>query len=281
MIMRLLHLLVFLAAALPPASGGATAVPEDAHARAVVDALLDWNLPLAERRLDDWRRTSRRQAVIVLYEAIIEVARADYAPVRDTAKYDLPLVRLEAAMAAADEVLAGSPDDFPARGAKATAQAIAGRLLMEQGRWIRAYRHGKAARNAIRALLRERPAFADGYLIMGLFEYFTGTVPAVVRWLALLVDFSGDRQRGIDYLERAVASAPVAAPQAADALLLEVDFHDGEACRYVPLARSMVGRYPRNPRYRAALRRLVRQCQRAAPDRRLPPAAFTLAAPAR
>jgi len=89
-------------------------MPEDAHARAVVDALLDWNLPLAERRLDDWRRTSRRQAVIVLYEAIIEVARADYAPVRDTAKYDLPLARLEAAMAAADEVLAGRHEqEFP------------------------------------------------------------------------------------------------------------------------------------------------------------------------
>ncbi len=263
------------------AAGRVVAGTEAALARGVVDALLDWNIALAEERLDRWTRISAQPHVTTLYRAIVEVARADYAPGRDTAKYDLPLERLKSAIASADAVLANHPDDFSARGAKATAQAIAGRLLMEQGHWLRAYRYGKAARNGIRGLLRERPDFADGYLIMGLFEYFTGTVPGVLRWLAVLIDFSGDRQLGIDYLERALAQAPVAAPQAGDALLLEVDFDDGEACRYVPLGRLMVAEYPGNPRYRAALRHLLAQCARAVPAKRLLPGAFILATPAR
>lgn len=254
---------------------------DDGSARRIVDALLDWDLDLARERLEAWERAGAEDHLIHLYRAVIEVARADYAPERETEKYDAPLALLQRAIAASDVVLEKDPDNFSARGAKATAQAIAGRLLMEQGHWLRAYRMGKSSRNAIRQMLVERPDFADGYLIMGLFEYFTGTIPGVLRWLAMLVDFSGDWRLGIDYLERCVATAPTAAPQAADALLLEVDFSDGEACRYIPLARLMTGRHPRNPRYHAALRRLIAQCDRAEPEKRLPPGRFTLAAPGR
>jgi hypothetical protein len=255
---------------------------EEARARSVIDALLDWNIPLAEERLSAWERSGESAAhSLVLYRALIAVAHADYTPSLDTAKYDKPLAQLQHAILRSEAYLEEYPDDFSARLVRATAQAVSGRLMMEQGHWLKSWQMGKASRNAMRQLLEERPDFADGFLIMGMFEYFTGTVPGILRWLVVLMDFSGDRALGIDYLERCLASARVAAPQAADALLLEVDYADGEACRYVPLGRLMVKTYPRNPRYPAALRRLVAQCDRAEPDSRLVPAAFTLAAPAR
>ena len=266
---------VLLFVGVPPLFAG-----DDASARGIVDALLDWDLDLARQRLSAWEEQGAEAHLTDLYAALIEVARADYSPERNTEKYDTPLALLRRAIATSDAVLEKDRDNFSARGAKAVAQAVAGRLLMEQGHWLRAYRMGKASRNAIRQMLVERPDFADGYLIMGLFEYFTGTIPGVLRWLVMLVDFSGDRRLGIDYLEKCVVMAPIAAPQAADALLLEVDFSDGEACRYIPLARSMTGAYPRNPRYRAALRQLLAQCDRAAPDERLAAGDFILATPA-
>ncbi len=253
---------------------------EEARARAVIDALLDWNIPLAEQRLSAWEASGDSEAhTLALYRAVIVVAHADYMPSRDAAKYDRPLAKLAAAIVQSERYLVDHPDDFSARLARATAQAISGRLLMEQGHWLKAWQAGKASRNVIRALLQERPDFADGYLIMGMFEYFTATVPGVLRWLVALMDFSGDRALGIDYLERSVAAARVAAPQAADALLLEVKYADAEACRYVPLGRLMTKTYPRNPRYVGALRRLRAQCDRADPERRLKPGRFVLATP--
>ncbi len=253
---------------------------EEARARAVIDALLDWNIPLAEQRLLAWQASGESEAhTLELYHAVIVVAHADYMPTRDTEKYDRPLAKLTAAIARSERYLQDHPGDFSARLARATAQAISGRLLMEQGHWLKAWRLGKASRNAMQQLLQERPDFADGYLIMGMFEYFTGTVPGVLRWLVALMDFSGDRALGIDYLERSVAAARVAAPQAADALLLEVKYADAEACRYVPLGQLMTKTYPRNPRYVAALRRLRVQCDRADPESRLKPGRFVLATP--
>lgn len=255
---------------------------EEVRARAVIDALLNWDIPLAEEQVSAWAASGESSAhTLALYRAVIVVADADYMASRNTAKYDLPLARLKAVVVDSETYLKHHPQDFQARLVAATALAISGRLFMEQGHWLKSWRAGKLSRKTMQQLLQERPDFADGYLIMGMFEYFTGTVPGILRWLAALVDFSGDRALGIDYLERCVAACKVAAPQAADALLLEVKYADGEACRYVPLARLMTAAYPRNPRYAAALRRLVAQCDRAAPDSRFNPAYFVLATPSR
>jgi hypothetical protein len=254
---------------------------EASSARAVVEALLDWNLPLARARLSAWRSTEPKGPALPLYHAIMEVAEADYSVALDPVKYDKPLVALESVISRDLAFLEHHPDDFAARSSLATARAIAGRLLMEQGHWLQAYRYGRSSRIAMQQLLEERPDFEEGYLILGLFEYFTGSVPVLLRWLTVLIDFSGDRQQGIGYLERCLSKCRIAAPQAADALLLEVDHAPGDACRYVSLARLMSRRFPHNPRYPKAQARLKQQCASEEPALRQMPGKFTLARPDR
>lgn len=254
----------------------------EGYARSVIDALLDWNLTLASERIEAWRECGcADSATLMLYRAAVEVARADFFAGDDPGPYDKPLSALEQAIASAEAILERKPEDFHASLVAATGRAIAARLLMEQGHWLKSYRYGKASRNAMLDLQAQHPEFIDGLLILGLFDYFTSEVPLGIRWLTFLLDFSGDRERGIGQLERVVEAAPVAAPQAADALLLEIDYADGEACRYLSLADLMVKRYPGNPRYPAALRQLRLQCDRAPIEGRAVPHPFILATPLR
>lgn len=269
-VLRTLLLLVVLISTLPVHAG------EEAAARSVVDALLDWNVPLARQRLAHWQDNDPGNSSLPLYSAVIKVAEADYSAATTTEIYDEPLAALKAVIDSDQLFLAANPGNFPRMLSLATAQAIAGRLLMEQGHWLSAYRLGKASRKGMAQVMSAKPGFEDGYLILGLFEYFTGSAPTVLRWLGRLVDFSGDREKGIGYLERCVNHCTVAAAQAADALLLEIEYYPGESCRYIPLGRKMVARYPGNPRYPAATERLLQACVAAPLAARRMPGSFSL-----
>ena len=269
----LLMLLPVLAGALPAHTG------EEVAARSVIDALLDWNVPLARQRLTRWRDNDPGNPSLPLYGAVVKVAEADYSDATTTEIYDEPLAALKAVMASDQAFLEANPGNFSRMLSLATAEAISGRLLMEQGHWLSAYRLGKASRKGMAQVMSARPGFEDGYLILGLFEYFTGTAPAVLRWLGRLIDFTGDRDKGISYLERCVNHCKVAAAQAADALLLEIEYRPGESCRYISLGRQMVARYPGNPRYPVVTEQLLQACLAAPLEVRQMPGSLNLSFP--
>ncbi len=65
-----------------------------------------------------------------------------------------------------------------------------------QGHWLRAYRHGKAAYNAQKKALELDPELYDASLGVGIFHYYTSTLPKVVKILARLV-FGGNKEEGL------------------------------------------------------------------------------------
>ena len=222
------------------------------------------------------KRLSRHES-LPLHKALVEVARADYSKDRDTGKYDKPLKLLEAVIDQTRQQLKDEPKAYVARLNLATAEAVSGRLLMEKKRWLKAYQYGHESREIMQGLLQEDPNRHDTLLILGLFEYFTGTLPNVLRWLSYLVDMSGDADLGIAYLEKAVIEAPVAAPQAAESLLVELSHTPEQACHYLALAQTMKGLYPDNPRYSWAATRLKRLCSKLPKKSRPLAKNFTLA----
>lgn len=270
----LLWLALFL---LPMTAQAAVPTCDSQWSRSVVDALLNRDLKLAEEQLSAWRLSAPEHASLPLHDALIEVARADYSSDPNTDKYEKPLSLLNAEIRAIEQKLTQSPESYLLRLNQATAQAVAGRLLMEQGRWLKAYRYGHQSRSTMQALLDEDPERHDTYLILGLFDYIAGSLPSVLRWLAVIIDFKGDAQEGIEKLELTVKTAKVAAPQAAEALLIELDHTPQQACRYRTLARTMRRAYPDNPRYIWAISRLARECRNLPLDQRPKPVQLTLA----
>jgi len=69
-----------------------------------------------------------------------------------------------------------------------------------QHRWIRAYFDGKKAISNTRKSLKVDPEMYDAYLGLGMYEYYAGTLPGVIKILARLF-LSGDAAQGVKYLE--------------------------------------------------------------------------------
>ena len=73
------------------------------------------------------------------------------------------------------------------------------RLAVMQHRWFKAYFDGKKAISHTRKAAKLDPELYDAYLGLGMYEYYTGTLPGVVKLLAKLV-MRGDAQKGLEYL---------------------------------------------------------------------------------
>ena len=74
------------------------------------------------------------------------------------------------------------------------------RLAVMQHRWIRAYFDGKKAIYNTRKSLKVDPQMYDAYLGLGMYEYYAGTLPGVIKILARFF-LSGDAAQGVEYLQ--------------------------------------------------------------------------------
>ena len=233
---------------------------DERRSRDVVDAILNRDIPRAEHLVTVWQTEKPSSLRMVLYQAIVQVAIADYSPQKTSEKYDASLNQLKTVIHYAESGQLIEADQAQRQLILATAKALVARLLMEQHHWIGAYRYGHGARQILTQLIQKHPQMEDAYVAMGLFDYYTGSVPVGLKWLTLLLDFSGDTRRGIRYLERAVEHAPTTAPEAARVLLNEVRHQDAETCRYLPLADQLVRHFPNNPGFRRIRQRYQHRC---------------------
>lgn len=74
------------------------------------------------------------------------------------------------------------------------------RLAVMQHRWIKAYFDGKKAISNTRKSLKMDPEMYDAYLGLGMYEYYAGTLPGVIKILAKLF-LRGNAEQGVKYLE--------------------------------------------------------------------------------
>lgn len=250
---------------------------DEREARSVIDALLDWQLDLADQRVAQWRIKDPENPSLALYQTIVQIARIDYLPSRDPNRFDAAIEQLADVIATNKKLSQRQPDKPIYRYNLATAKAISGRLLMEKKQWLGAFFHGRDSHSMMKKLVAENPNFTDAYLVLGMFDYFTSSFPSIMRWISTLVGFEPDRSNGLAQLERAVSTAAVAGPYAADSLLLEVRHNPASACRYRDLSRMMKRSYPRNPRYRRMNRKLNALCAQLPPAARPAPVTFRLA----
>lgn len=139
---------------------------------------------------------------------------------------------------------------------------FAGRAEVERKNILKAIRYARKGRDILRKLIEEHPNTEDAYFVLGMYEYLAGSVPRGLRWLAFILDISGDRELGIQYLERATARAEIMAPEAARMLLAAaaVQPEYNEPCKYISLARDVRKKYPQNPHYSAALQLILIHC---------------------
>ena len=110
-----------------------------------------------------------------------------------------------------------------------------------------AYNDTYKSQQTLKELMKDYPDFNDALMVMGMFELFLSNIPADQQKKAkTLLSISGDKQKGLDFLERAVQTSGLTAPEAARVILMESNLEAPEVCRYRSLATTMKNRYIRN-----------------------------------
>ncbi len=223
-------------------------------ARQVADLLVANNIEPASLLLDQLEAQQPNHPMLGIYRGAVLWAQA-----QNASKNDQPVAQ-QKAIDAMEQVIdheLHALHDNPAQSDRqlslGMAQAFIARLYLQQQKWLKAYRYGRKARDGLRDLIKQYPNQEDAYLVLGLYEYHTGSVSPFWKWLTAMIDLSGDAQLGIQYIERAVQNAPVVAPEAARVLLTEVKSSRPQVCDYLTLAQYMREHYSSNPQFSMAL----------------------------
>lgn len=123
------------------------------------------------------------------------------------------------------------------------------RLDVLQHHWIKAYFEGRKALLNTRRALKIDPGLYDAYLGLGLYEYYSGTLPGVVKLLASIM-MRGDANKGIEYLKLCKDKGYFNA-RAANLLLIEIYTHHGSPYANpelaVKLSKALLAEAPEQP----------------------------------
>ena len=103
------------------------------------------------------------------------------------------------AIAVAHKWLKVHPGDANAHLCLGGMYGLRARLAVLQHRWFAAYFDGRKALSHTRKSLAIDPQLYDAYLGLGMYEYYAGTLPGVIKLLAKLI-MSGNAGKGIEYL---------------------------------------------------------------------------------
>ncbi len=233
--------------------------------RIVVDHLLNLDLHGANATLENWQRETPNDPMLGFYSALttlsvgyIESGHDDASRKRLSHKALQQLKRVSKQTAVEANSEGG---DSRARLAYGMSQAFSSVLHTIRKETLASYKTGSTGREALDRLVSEHPEIEDPYLVLGLFNYYVGILPEKMKWKVKMLGLDGDRETGIMYLERAIEYAPATGPEAARALLMDLELPEAEQCRYRSLARMMRDRYPGNVLFPVYARVYDLQCR--------------------
>lgn len=93
------------------------------------------------------------------------------------------------------------------------------------------------------------PELADAYLSLGLFNYFVGKLPWITRQLVKLGGISGSRQRGLDWVRKAMEDGQYVNDDART-VLIAIYRREGRYADALKLIEELRQKYPRNYMFR-------------------------------
>jgi len=131
-----------------------------------------------------------------------------------------------------------------------TGQALFDLARLEgiRGRVLSAGRHGEQARNHLERALELDPAFVEPKLPLGMYHYYAGLLPDLVKWLRWLWFVPwGESETGLRYLDEVYEGGGLYAPAAASTLVNIYTYHEpGHLHRALALGAELCERFPDN-----------------------------------
>lgn len=182
-------------------------------------------------------------------DAFLRRPRMDASP-EEQKQFDGAIAK---AIALADAALSKNPQNTRALYAKGVALGLKANYdFLVRRMWIGALREATAARRLHTEVTDIDPSFVDAMLIQGVHDYVVGSLPFFYRMLGFVAGFRGDRERGIQELQK-VAAHGTRNRQDAEILLAAIYRRDRNPNAAIPLVDRLIAQFPRNYLFRFEL----------------------------
>ncbi len=121
---------------------------------------------------------------------------------------------------------------------------------MRNRNWVTSYFAGRKAIGNLEKSLKLDPTYYDAYFGLGIYEYYAGTLPSVIKILARIVAIKGNPQEGVQYLNTAREKAHFTS-DSAKLILIDVQ-NNRQSGFYAPeksleFIRQLRAKFPKNP----------------------------------
>jgi hypothetical protein len=124
--------------------------------------------------------------------------------------------------------------------------AYLGRMYGVERSWMSAFSNGKEAMDLAEEVVEKDPEFYDAYLVLGMFKYFADRLSGVSGFVASILGFSGDRDKGLKHLKIAAEKGSLMKNQA-QLLLMEIHSRmESNEFAAMPYFKRYVEKYPDN-----------------------------------
>jgi tetratricopeptide (TPR) repeat protein len=123
-----------------------------------------------------------------------------------------------------------------------------GRIYGIDGSWWSAFRTGLKSRNLMEEILKDDAQFYDAYLVLGMLYYYADRLSGLTGFIASVLGMSGDREKGLNYLQMAYDRGALVYGQTALTLIevySSLEDNDVAAFKYYT---DFLKKYPRSKR---------------------------------
>ena len=142
------------------------------------------------------------------------------------------------------------PDDPNAYMGIGALYGLRAMFSMRNRSWITAYFSGRKAIKNLERSLQLDPTYYDAYFGLGIYQYYAGTLPSVIKVLAKIVAIKGNPDEGVKQLNMAREKAMFTS-DSAKLILIEVQntrkskyYNPAKSLEYI---RELRAKYPKNP----------------------------------
>lgn len=213
-----------------------------------LDALYDLRFEAAERHLGDLSARHPEHPAAPILRGL-----PDYFSMlldeSDRSRDEALTAQLDLAVDLSKERLREDPGDVDGHFFQAAALALRARVRIFQGAYLPAARDGRKALKLVREAEALRPELSDLAFGLGAYEYAAEVFPEkypILKPMAVWFP-GGDRQRGIERLERVVERGDFTRTEAAYFLLQVHQFFEKDMDRTLGYARRLREAHPDNP----------------------------------
>lgn len=124
-------------------------------------------------------------------------------------------------------------------------------FAMRNRNWITSYFSGRKAIKNLETALEIDPTYYDAFFGLGIYQYYAGTLPSVIKILAKIVAIKGDPNKGVAYLNLAREKATFTS-NSSKLILIDVQNNRRNTQYYAPekslqYIREIRALFPKNP----------------------------------